>query len=550
MADLSSFTGKNRRHTGTTGITVSDASGAVPGNRVNGTGRLRFNSDLNLLEYYTGAEWKSIDSPPTITNFSFNGRTASTSQFVAAGDTGSQNVVITGSLFATTGTVTVVFKGNGGGNVSADSVTVNSGSQITATFNTVESFNASYEPWDLEITNPSGLKATLDDCLTSDSAPVFNNAVNTTFEIYDSGKGSVDTGTTFAATDADSDTITYSVSVGALPSGLSLNTSSGAVTGNTSAVGSDTTTTFTIQASTASVNVTRQFKITQKAPFVSSFTSTGAGTFTAVAGTTLNYIVVAGGGGGAACSPDQDTGKGGGGAGGMCVGTFTFPSSTPAPDLSIPYSVGAGGNQNSYPNGTHGNQGTDSVLTLPSVTVTANGGGGGGTSDDISNSDQGRPGGSGGGGGTRPPGSAGTSTQTSGTGYTGYGNPGGQGGPSPPNSGGGGGGGAGTQGGNYSGSKGGDGGQGRQSDITGSAVYYAGGGGGGNFQQNPRSSGGQGGGGRGNQGNQNNFSADISGIAGTANTGGGGGGAADGQGSNQPAGIGGAGGSGIIIVSY
>ena len=251
MADLSSFTGKNRRHTGTTGITVSDASGAVPGNRVNGTGRLRFNSDLNLLEYYTGAEWKSIDSPPTITNFSFNGRTASTSQFVAAGDTGSQNVVITGSLFATTGTVTVVFKGNGGGNVSADSVTVNSGSQITATFNTVESFNASYEPWDLEITNPSGLKATLDDCLTSDSAPVFNNAVNTTFEIYDSGKGSVDTGTTFAATDADSDTITYSVSVGALPSGLSLNTSSGAVTGNTSAVGSDTTTTFTIQASTA-----------------------------------------------------------------------------------------------------------------------------------------------------------------------------------------------------------------------------------------------------------------------------------------------------------
>ena len=61
MADLSSFTGKNRRHTGTTGITVSDASGAVPGNRVNGTGRLRFNSDLNLLEYYTGSEWKSID---------------------------------------------------------------------------------------------------------------------------------------------------------------------------------------------------------------------------------------------------------------------------------------------------------------------------------------------------------------------------------------------------------------------------------------------------------------------------------------------------------
>ena len=61
MADLSSFTGKNRRHTGTS-ITVSDSTGTTPGTRVNGTGRLRFNSDNNLLEYYTGSEWKSIDS--------------------------------------------------------------------------------------------------------------------------------------------------------------------------------------------------------------------------------------------------------------------------------------------------------------------------------------------------------------------------------------------------------------------------------------------------------------------------------------------------------
>ena len=36
------------------------------------------------------------------------------------------------------------------------------------------------------------IKTTLDNCLTSDNAPVFNNAVNTTFEIFDSGSA-VDT---------------------------------------------------------------------------------------------------------------------------------------------------------------------------------------------------------------------------------------------------------------------------------------------------------------------------------------------------------------------
>ena len=112
--------------------------------------------------------------------------------------------------------------------------------QITATFNAVENFNGSYELMGFRNYKSSGLKATLDNCLTSDN--VFNNAVNTTFEIFDSGKGAVDTGTT-CSTDGDSDTITYSVSVG-VSSGLSLNSSSGAVTGSTSVVGSDTTTTL------------------------------------------------------------------------------------------------------------------------------------------------------------------------------------------------------------------------------------------------------------------------------------------------------------------
>ena len=48
MSDLQDFTQKNRRHTGTTGILVSD-TGSGPGDRVNEKGRLRFNDTTDLL---------------------------------------------------------------------------------------------------------------------------------------------------------------------------------------------------------------------------------------------------------------------------------------------------------------------------------------------------------------------------------------------------------------------------------------------------------------------------------------------------------------------
>jgi len=86
-----------------------------------------------------------------------------------------------------------------------------------------------------------------------------------------------------------------------------------------------------------------------------------------------------------------------------------------------------------------------------------------------------------------------------------------------------------------SGQSGGDGGDGLQNDITGTNTYYAGGGGG-SPHSGSTGSGGQGGGGDG----INN----TNGEAGTANTGGGGGGGGE-VGANR---LGGAGGSGIVII--
>ena len=557
MADLKDFAGKNKVFKGTAGIIPSDITG-VTGDRVNEEGRLRYNNTTNLMEYYNGNDWKPIDSPPVISSLQQStdgGVSYSTGAAQIIVDrTTSANVIIriNGSLFDTTG-ATVLFQATSGSNVSPATTTRNSSTQIDITLN-AQSLLSANDPYTVKVTNGSGLSAQLGDGVLADSAPVFTNAADTTFTVYDTQRStySADCG----ATDSDSDTITHTISAGSLPSGASINSSTGAVTG-ADAVGTNTTSTFTVSAATTNQTVTRQFNIAVQAPNISTFTSTGAGTFTAVAGTTIEYIVVGGGGSGGRGPGNQDTGKGGGGAGGMAVGTFTFPSSTPAPDLSIPLTVGAGGSQADYSPGAYGNQGSNSVLTLPSVTVTAFGGGGGGASDNIPGNNNGRPGGSGGGGGGRPsPGTGGSANQGSGTGYTGYGNSGGNAYTTDSNASGGGGGGAGAGGQNgqgNSGSRGGNGGIGRQSDISGTATYYAGGGGGGNnntSQNATRSSGGSGGGGRGNHGHQANYGAQFPGVGATANTGGGGGGGMDGEPSNQTSGIGGAGGSGIIIVKY
>jgi len=69
MSDLRDFTGKNRKNTGTTGMIVSDVTGTTA-NRVDEKGRFRYNSTIDLMEYYNGTTWIVIDAPPSITEVS------------------------------------------------------------------------------------------------------------------------------------------------------------------------------------------------------------------------------------------------------------------------------------------------------------------------------------------------------------------------------------------------------------------------------------------------------------------------------------------------
>lgn len=233
--------------------------------------------------------------------------------------------------------------------------------------------------------------------------------------------------------------------------------------------------------------------------------------FSQPAGYSVNYLIVAGGGGGGGAYH----GAGGGGGGALAL-TATFSSG-----VAYTITVGAGGAAGA--NSARGSNGVDSAIATVNTAI---GGGGGGN---YNTAGGGLSGGSGGGG----PGSSAPSN-SGGSGTAGQGYAGGSGANAANNYGAGGGGGAGAVGGTGTSSNGGNGGIGIQFTPTGS--YYAGGGGGSTYNGGTPGSGGTGGGGAGSNSN---------GTAGTVNTGGGGGG-----GDRSGTSLGGAGGSGIVIISY
>lgn len=530
MADLRDITGKNRVFTGTDSVTISSGS---QGERVNGTGKLRFNTTTNLMEYYDGTDWKAIDAPPSITGFTVDdvGGSAVQSGTVdneKTADSGLITIEVLGSLFDTTG-ATVSFIG-GSETISTQSITRNSANKLTVTV-TASDFDIGNSPYTLKVLNASGLSAELVDAISADSTtPTFTNAADTTFSIFDSNRSSG----TIAANDlcGASNANSYAVQSGSLPSGFTLNTSTGAITwSSVSAVGSDTTTTFTIRATGDDATADRQFKITVKAPQVSTFTSTGAQTFSVPSGvTSVDVLVVAGGGSG---GPGQG---GGGGAGGLIF----RPGFPVTPGGSVPLNVGAGNPSGSttypYPGSTA--QGSYRGFNTTFGNLTAIGGGSGNGDDQ-----NGAPGGSGGAGSDNAGSFGGTGVQPQqpgDSGTYGFGNPGGRGGTPMDQHAGGGGGGAGAAGQGAEAGK--QGGVGRSYSISGSSVAYAGGGRGGwgpgrTSMSTAQQTGGGGGGGEG--GNR--------GGDGVANRGGGGGGSGN---SRSGSGQGSSGGSGVVIVKF
>jgi hypothetical protein len=500
-------------------ILPSGTTGQRPGSAAEGM--LRYNTTTGLYEQYTATGWQAVDAPPTISSISpstFNGESGTT-------------ITLTGTGFKSGSTVK--FIANGGTEYTATTTTFVSSNSVTAT--TPQDFTVADEPFDVKLINASGLAGTLENALDCGGSPTFTTASGTLGTIYDSARSSYSLSTA-AATDPDtSATISYAVTSGALPTGLSLNSSTAAITGTAGAVGSDTTSSFTITATDNAGNTTsRAFSIVVKAPIITSFTATGSSTFSVPSGLTAVQVLMVAGGGGAG-------GRAGGGGGGG--GMIEMPSFPVTPGGSVSYTVGGGGIGAPGAAG-FGFNGSNSVFG----SLTAIGGGGGGDAGDNPDNPagvgNGRPGGSGGGAGYGN--SGGTATQPSqpgNSGTYGYGYPGGAGGAAPDYNCGGGGG-AGSAGSNSTPTSRGNGGNGRASSISGSSVTYAGGGGGGDHVPTTPSGGLGGPGGGGNAGASG---GDNPGSPGTDNRGGGGGG---GSSDGGPGGSGGNGGPGIIIIKY
>jgi hypothetical protein len=542
-------------------IRKSSSSGIPFGNTAGrpaspNSGQPYFNGETARLEMFTANNsWENIvQEVPGVSSISGT----------YSEQTNSGVISIYGTNFVSGATAYAI--GTNAVQVAASSTTFNSLVQVTATFTGLSSAN---EPYDIKVQNPSNLFGLLPDALYVNNTPAWQTATGS----LGSFAVSTSISATVLATDPESQAITYSLASGStLPSGVTLNSSTGLISGTPPLTNTDTTYTFTVNATDGINTVSRSFSFLILVPVVSGGTLTSDSTYYYRAFTSSGNLVVSNGsinadvlmvGGGGAGGPsvgDNDTGKGGGGAGGIL-----YKSAHSLASNTYPITVGNGGAGR-----TRGNNSPPPPANVGQPTIAfgvqANGGGGGGGSDDHAGTGPSQ-GGSGGGAGARNNTASfligASSNKTSYTGWTSYGNSGAN--SQNGNFGGGGGGGAGGAGSEASGgqndSTGGNGGAGVNFSSTfgttyGASGWFGGGGGGGSYATaslKPQSLGGQGGGGNGvsaREHSQGGQWLDV-GINGVANTGGGGGGSSEDAGLRENAGSqSGSGGSGIVLIRY
>ena len=215
-------------------------------------GDQRFNSTVSVMEYYDGTAWRPIETSPTITSID--------TTVVDSRAGGDQTITINGSAFKSGAIVTFVGQT---ANFNASSTVVNNESKITATV-AKSSFLNAQEPYSVKVTNPSGAFGQIIDQINVDTAPSWTTASGSLGTVF-----SNDTGTHFtvAATDADGDTVSYSETASVLSGrNLTINSSTGAISGDPTDVSADDTVSFTLRA-TASVGSTdRNFSFILRPP--------------------------------------------------------------------------------------------------------------------------------------------------------------------------------------------------------------------------------------------------------------------------------------------
>ena len=219
------------------------------------TGDFRYNTTTGKVEFYNGTGWENIGtSQPLINNIS-------PSSFSGAAGT---SITLVGQNFVSGANVHFVSSVNGSSTAAGSVAFVNSGIMTAVT----PLLTTAGEPYGVKVTNPDGGQTLLEAALDAGSSPTWTTSAGS----IGSGiqKNTTLSGIAVTATDPDGQAITYSEVTSVLTSnadtpattmGLTLNSSTGAITGTAPNVSSDTTYNFTIRASDG-INVTdRDFSL-------------------------------------------------------------------------------------------------------------------------------------------------------------------------------------------------------------------------------------------------------------------------------------------------
>jgi hypothetical protein len=226
---------------GTFNVATIDGSaittGTISNSRLTGSGAITINGSAVAL----GGSVTIGETKPAITSISPN-----------TIDNTQTSIVITGTNYVITPQVEFINTSTGIWYI-ADTVTRDSATQLT--INATLAVDGNYK---IRIENPDG-NAVLSSTalLTVSDAPTWSTAAGSLGSI---AAGSSASFTVSATSDS---AVTYSITSGALPGGLSLNSSTGAITGTESGATAETTYNFTIRATDAeSQTADRAFSIT------------------------------------------------------------------------------------------------------------------------------------------------------------------------------------------------------------------------------------------------------------------------------------------------
>ena len=245
--DIADFKFENIVDTGTAGTKVASGTTAQRGST---TGQWRYNTTTGFFEgKNTDGSFSTLEPTPSIIS-------VDTTEIDSAGG-GNITIRVTGTNFLSGGTIK--FIGNDASEITASTSTFVNTSNYDAVI-AKSSFVNAKEPYDVKYIASSGLTAIGDNLINVDNSPTWSTASGNLATVYEGQTANVSA----TATDADGDTVSYSVQSGSLPAGTSLNTSTGAITGTLSAVSNDTTSNFNLRATANSKTADRSFNIIVK----------------------------------------------------------------------------------------------------------------------------------------------------------------------------------------------------------------------------------------------------------------------------------------------